>query len=254
MPNENQSKIEQRACEIWEREGHPEGRAEAHWVLAEEEIAHEEAEAAKKAAEEAAAKKAAEEAAAKKAAEEAAAKKAAEEAAAKKAAEEAAAKKAAEEAAAKKKAEEAAAKKAAEEAAAKKKAEEAAAKKAAEEAAAKKKAEEAAAKKAAEEAAAKKKLLRPHPKPKQRRSGHPRRRRFSVSVLNHSTNHPRPGVPIDAILGAGHDSEHGCPVEEGRASWSSGQPLTDTNNATPRDGSNHDKRQTGCGYRPHRAC
>ena len=112
MSNDLQSRTEQRARHIWEREGRPDGRAEEHWRLAAEEISRED--------EQAAAKKAAKE----KAAEEAAAKeKAAEEAAAKKkAAEEAAAKeKAAEEAAAKEKAakETAAKKKAAEEAAAK---------------------------------------------------------------------------------------------------------------------------------------
>ena len=78
MPNETQSRTEQRAREIWEREGRPDGRSDEHWRLALEELAQEDAEeAAKKAAEEAAAKKAAEAAAAKKAAEEAAAKKAA---------------------------------------------------------------------------------------------------------------------------------------------------------------------------------
>ena len=99
MSNDLQSRTEQRARQIWEREGRPDGRAEEHWRLAAEEISRED----EKAAEEAAAKeKAAEEAAAKeKAAEEAAAKKkAAEDAAAKK---KAAAEAAAKESAAKKK-------------------------------------------------------------------------------------------------------------------------------------------------------
>ncbi len=94
MSDDLQSRTEQRARQIWEREGRPDGRADEHWRLAAEEISREDEEAAaKKAAEEAAAKKAADELAARKAAEEAAAKKAAEEAAAKKATKEFAAKK-----------------------------------------------------------------------------------------------------------------------------------------------------------------
>jgi hypothetical protein len=44
MPNDKHSRTEQRAREIWEREGKPEGRAETHWRQAEEELAHEERE------------------------------------------------------------------------------------------------------------------------------------------------------------------------------------------------------------------
>ena len=46
-----EARTEQRAREIWEREGRPDGRSAEHWQLAQDEIAQEEA--AKKAAEEA---------------------------------------------------------------------------------------------------------------------------------------------------------------------------------------------------------
>ncbi len=41
MSNEKHSQIAQRAREIWQREGRPEGRAAAHWKQAEEELARE---------------------------------------------------------------------------------------------------------------------------------------------------------------------------------------------------------------------
>ena len=41
MSDDKESRTAQRAKEIWEREGRPDGRAEAHWVLAEEELARE---------------------------------------------------------------------------------------------------------------------------------------------------------------------------------------------------------------------
>lgn len=41
MSNDMHSRIEQRAREIWEREGRPDGRAAEHWRMAEEEIARE---------------------------------------------------------------------------------------------------------------------------------------------------------------------------------------------------------------------
>src|SRR5512134_3063146 len=50
MSNEKHSQIEQRAREIWQREGCPEGRAEAHWKQAEEELARESDQAAPSAA------------------------------------------------------------------------------------------------------------------------------------------------------------------------------------------------------------
>jgi hypothetical protein len=46
MSNEKHSQIEQRAREIWQREGYPDGRAEAHWKQAEEELARESEQAA----------------------------------------------------------------------------------------------------------------------------------------------------------------------------------------------------------------
>jgi hypothetical protein len=46
MSNEKHSQIEQRAREIWQREGCPDGRAEAHWKQAEEELARESKQAA----------------------------------------------------------------------------------------------------------------------------------------------------------------------------------------------------------------
>jgi Protein of unknown function (DUF2934) len=46
MSNEKHSRIEQRAREIWQREGCPDGRAEAHWKQAEEELARESEQAA----------------------------------------------------------------------------------------------------------------------------------------------------------------------------------------------------------------
>jgi hypothetical protein len=46
MSNEKHSQIEQRAREIWQREGCPDGRAEAHWKQAEEELARESEQAA----------------------------------------------------------------------------------------------------------------------------------------------------------------------------------------------------------------
>jgi hypothetical protein len=39
MYREDEDRIRARACQIWEREGKPEGRAEAHWEMAREEIA-----------------------------------------------------------------------------------------------------------------------------------------------------------------------------------------------------------------------
>jgi hypothetical protein len=39
MYQENQERIRARAKQIWEHEGKPEGRAEAHWEMAREEIA-----------------------------------------------------------------------------------------------------------------------------------------------------------------------------------------------------------------------
>ena len=45
MSHDQHSKIEHRARAIWEREGRPEGHAEAHWQRAQEEIAREAAEA-----------------------------------------------------------------------------------------------------------------------------------------------------------------------------------------------------------------
>lgn len=39
--DEKRSQIEERARQIWQREGRPEGRAEAHWKQAEEELARE---------------------------------------------------------------------------------------------------------------------------------------------------------------------------------------------------------------------
>lgn len=41
MSNEKHSQIAQRARQIWQREGRPEGRADAHWKQAEEELARE---------------------------------------------------------------------------------------------------------------------------------------------------------------------------------------------------------------------
>jgi hypothetical protein len=38
MDNDLHNQITQRAREIWEREGRPEGRAEEHWLQAEREI------------------------------------------------------------------------------------------------------------------------------------------------------------------------------------------------------------------------
>jgi hypothetical protein len=43
MSNEKHSEIAQRAREIWEREGRPEGRADEHWHRAIAELAEEEA-------------------------------------------------------------------------------------------------------------------------------------------------------------------------------------------------------------------
>jgi hypothetical protein len=43
MSNEKHSEIAQRAREIWEREGRPEGRADEHWHRAIAELAQEEA-------------------------------------------------------------------------------------------------------------------------------------------------------------------------------------------------------------------
>jgi hypothetical protein len=42
MYHEDEDRIRARAHHIWEREGKPEGRAEAHWDMAREEIAIEE--------------------------------------------------------------------------------------------------------------------------------------------------------------------------------------------------------------------
>ncbi|HYD32913.1 MAG TPA: DUF2934 domain-containing protein [Azospirillaceae bacterium] len=39
MYQEDEERIRKRAYEIWEREGRPEGRADAHWDMAREEIA-----------------------------------------------------------------------------------------------------------------------------------------------------------------------------------------------------------------------
>jgi hypothetical protein len=39
MHNERQSKIRERAYQIWEREGRQDGRAEEHWSQAEQELA-----------------------------------------------------------------------------------------------------------------------------------------------------------------------------------------------------------------------
>lgn len=39
MYQEDTERIRKRAYEIWEREGRPEGRADAHWDMAREEIA-----------------------------------------------------------------------------------------------------------------------------------------------------------------------------------------------------------------------
>lgn len=41
MSDEKQKQIEERARQIWQREGRPEGRAEAHWKQAEQELAAE---------------------------------------------------------------------------------------------------------------------------------------------------------------------------------------------------------------------
>lgn len=49
MSDDRQGKIEQRAHEIWQREGCPEGRADEHWRLATAEIEAEEAAAASRA-------------------------------------------------------------------------------------------------------------------------------------------------------------------------------------------------------------
>ncbi|MDS4073387.1 MAG: DUF2934 domain-containing protein, partial [Defluviicoccus sp.] len=70
MSHHDQSQIEKRAHEIWEREGRPDGRAEEHWQRAVAELDDEAAAAAEKAAAEKAAaeKAAAEKAAAEKAA------------------------------------------------------------------------------------------------------------------------------------------------------------------------------------------
>jgi hypothetical protein len=38
MSPEQEDRIKQRAYEIWEREGHPEGRGDVHWLMAVEEI------------------------------------------------------------------------------------------------------------------------------------------------------------------------------------------------------------------------
>lgn len=43
MSDDRQRKIEQRANEIWQREGRPDGRADEHWRLATAEIEAEEA-------------------------------------------------------------------------------------------------------------------------------------------------------------------------------------------------------------------
>ncbi len=40
--DEYERRVRQRAHAIWEREGRPDGRADAHWALAREEIAEEE--------------------------------------------------------------------------------------------------------------------------------------------------------------------------------------------------------------------
>lgn len=47
MSDDRQAKIENRAREIWQREGCPEGRAAEHWRIAESEIAAETAAAEK---------------------------------------------------------------------------------------------------------------------------------------------------------------------------------------------------------------
>jgi hypothetical protein len=41
MPNDKHNQIAQRAREIWQREGCPQGRADAHWKQAEEELGRE---------------------------------------------------------------------------------------------------------------------------------------------------------------------------------------------------------------------
>lgn len=41
MPNDKHNQIAQRARQIWQREGCPQGRADAHWKQAEEELARE---------------------------------------------------------------------------------------------------------------------------------------------------------------------------------------------------------------------
>ena len=50
MSTDRFQKIQQRAYEIWEREGRPEGRKDLHWDQASEEIEREEAEAQRSAA------------------------------------------------------------------------------------------------------------------------------------------------------------------------------------------------------------
>ncbi|MDG4575056.1 MAG: DUF2934 domain-containing protein, partial [Defluviicoccus sp.] len=50
MSHHDQSQIEKRAHEIWEREGRPDGRAEEHWQRAVAELDDEAAAAAEKAA------------------------------------------------------------------------------------------------------------------------------------------------------------------------------------------------------------
>jgi hypothetical protein len=44
MDDEFRDRVRRRAYEIWEREGFPEGREGDHWLAAEQEIVHEEAE------------------------------------------------------------------------------------------------------------------------------------------------------------------------------------------------------------------
>ena len=41
MSDEKHSQVAQRASQIWQREGRPDGRADAHWKQAEEELARE---------------------------------------------------------------------------------------------------------------------------------------------------------------------------------------------------------------------
>jgi predicted RNA-binding Zn ribbon-like protein len=53
MDEERRKRVEQRAFEIWVREGHPAGREAEHWYHAEAEVAREEAERAKREADQA---------------------------------------------------------------------------------------------------------------------------------------------------------------------------------------------------------